>query len=174
MVAQIGGNPANTAQIGVVTSGELKKMAGEQMKGQDAQPADTVQISQGRTDELALTEREVKLLGKIKRHEFLHAFTSTKGIGMDVKLMVAGMGGGMASMFSAMAASSLGASLPMVGAVIVAAPLALYVAASLVQGVGNARNAEKDWSQIFINNSEKDSMKKVLDEYPMLGYRYQI
>jgi len=174
MVTQISSSPVNTAQMGVVTSGELKKMAGEQMKGQNAQPVDTVQISQGTDDELALTEREMKLLGRIKRHEFLHAFTSTKGIGMGEKLMIVGMGGGMASMFSAIAASSLGASLPVVGAVIAAAPTALYLATSVIQGVSNARDAEKDWSKIFISNCEKDSMKKVLDEYPMLGYRYQI
>jgi hypothetical protein len=174
MVAQIGGNPANTAQIGVVTSGELKKMASEQAGEKGAQPIDTVQISQGRTDELALTEREMKLLGKIKRHEFLHAFTSADGIGAGEKLTIVGGGGGMASMFSAMAASSLGASLPMIGAAIVAAPVALYIATSVIQGVSNARDAEREWSKTFIDSSEKDSMKKVLDEYPMLGYRYQI
>jgi len=172
MVSQINLNPINTAQMGVVTSGELKKMAEGEQEKQQPVPADTVKISQAEKEELPITDREMKLLNSIKRHEFLQAFTSSKGIGLDGKLAYGLSVGSVTSMFAGMAASFMGASsLGSIGVALAAFGL-VYAGSSAVQGARNASQAEKEWGSIFINSSEKDSLKKVMNEYPQIGYRH--
>jgi len=174
MVTQISGNTVNKAQMGVVTSGELKKMAAGQQGQNQPEPVDTVQISQSTKEELPITEREMKLLNAIRRKEFFQAFTSSKGIGVDGKLTV-GLGcGSLASMISSIVVSSMGASpLVTIGAAAVTFGL-VYAGSSAVQGARNAHQAEKEWGGTFISSSEKDSLRRVMEEYPQIGYRYQV
>jgi hypothetical protein len=172
MVSQISVNPINTAQIGIVTSGEMKKMAEEKQVKQQPASADTVQISQPEKEELPITEREMKLLNSIKRHEFLQAFTSSKGVGVSNKLTT-GIGvGSIVSLITATIAANM-SSLPVVsiGAAVISFGL-VYAGSSAVQGARNALKAEKEWGSTFINSSEKDSLKKVMEEYPQIGYRH--
>jgi len=172
MITQVNNNIIMN-QVGVVKSGELVKVAAEQA-GRQAGPVDTVQISGGKKEELPLTEREMKLLGKVKQKEFLHAFVSSKGMDSDDKMVLNFFGGALSSIMSYLGASSLGGPALVAIAAAVAAPVAFYLGASAFQGLGNARDAEKEWGKKFLDSSEKNSVKMVMDEYPSLGYRYQV
>ncbi|MHC9543833.1 MAG: hypothetical protein AB9903_30335 [Vulcanimicrobiota bacterium] len=66
-------NTMNAGTQGIARAQDMKAMA---EKSVAAAQRDTVQLSQGGTEEPLMTPNEMKMLNKIKKHEFIKSFVS--------------------------------------------------------------------------------------------------
>jgi hypothetical protein len=154
-----GAQPVVRAQDPVLMSGGA----------QIAQPSDSFQLSQTRPEPV-MTANEMRLLSKIKRHEFTKSFVSCD----EDKAVICGSLGVTGGMGAAAIGGVMTNSLPMAGALFGASIALIWGVWSAVKGSENSKHAEQEYAKFFMANREAESINKAMEKYPELAYSVQV
>jgi len=136
---------------------------------QAAQAQDSVQLSQVR-EEPVMTANEMRLLNKIKRHEFTKSFVSCD----EDKAMICGSLGVTGGMGAAAIGGTITNSLPMAAALFGASIALIWGVWSAVKGSENSKHAEQEYTKFFMAHREVESVNKAMEKYPQLAYSVQV
>lgn len=151
---------------GIARAQDMKAMAEE--PGAAAQ-RDTVQLSQGSAEEPVMTPNEMKMLNKIKKHEFIKSFVSCD----EDKAIFAGSLGVTGGMGAGAIGGAMTNSLSVGGSLFAASLALIWGVWSAVKGSENSRHAKDEYTRYFIAHRELDSVNKVMEKYPEIAYSVQ-